>query len=578
MEILPKSQQLFIDEIDELDFFKDPSQLDQVLDDWRSRGVRIETVGKSLEGKEIKAAVFEPDPVLIGADPVKTVLAWGYPHPDEPLGAESLVVLGNAILDHGDELEISHIRFVFILCGDPDNASRQLWHGPAMRARTGQAQIPDAAEYFFGVWRPTHLGLEIDYGFPLMWGPFEQRIDYIGACHNLVECDQGCTFLKECKFKDEPYGPLPESLALAGAMERFKPNLVFSMHSNHTGGDYTFLFLKEDKKTLRSLQEVVANYSVRHLGEALDRGQRWFQSDPDLFRERDLNFRKRELERMDGYNENATYLGNASAVNWIEANLEDTQFICPEATLFSHPDFGNTNLVDDKIQARLLKTRSEEGDMVEKYYYNDTYFARRKLKPGSSSDLEFLDIGENHTGSTARPDNFDPKEMLLPRALLGVQAVYRRREIMDRIDHLWHSLNTQIDFDKYPEINHPFKDDRAAIRVPGKFIGDQAMLIFRSREDYLNPATIAQAATFNFFWSAQTAFVVGNFNNFLEYILTSGIEIESRDLYIIEQHQQKLVTLQESELYKLPEDMKKIKTKPAIQSILGRLFILINKL
>jgi hypothetical protein len=151
---------------------------------------------------------------------------------------------------------------------------------------------------------------------------------------------------------------------------------------------------------------------------------------------------------------------------------------------------------------------------------------------------------------------------------------------MDRIDYLWNSLNEKIDFDQYPDIKHPFQDDRAAIRVPGKFIGDQAMLIFRTREDYLNPATVAQAATFRYFWAAQTAFVVGNFNNYLDYILRNAKElnIKTEDLYIIEHHQQKLTTLQENELYLLPEEMKTINPTPAIKSILARLLVLINQL
>lgn len=584
LEFLSKGQINFLEGIEELNYFSSPDQLNTILEDWKQQGVKIDRVGQSLSGEPIFAAVFEPDGIYLDENKTKTVLAWGYPHPDEPLGAEALVLLGEAMLsDRANDLELRHLRFVLILCGDPDNASRQLWHGDKMQEKYGEQRLPDSAEYYFGVWRPTHLGLEIDYGFPLDWGPFNQPKDYLGACHSIVECTSGCSRLGKCAHAEEPFGPLPESLALVTAMEKYKPELVFSMHSNHSGGDYTFLFKRESKLLMNQLIKIPEIFSYRHLGEPLDRGHRWSQSIPDLFRERDLGYRKKSLERLDRYEEGARYLGNASAVNWIEANLPGTQFVCPEATLFRTEDYANENIIDQKIDIQVLRTKNNKGSLVDKYYYQDSYIAQKKVEddtiqmPALNDDIsEFQD----HAASTQRSTNFRSEVIVLPKALLGVQALERRRFVMDMIDKLWIGLNEEIDFHKYAALHHPFRDERDAITVPGKFIGDQSMLIFRTREDYMKPSTIAAAATFRYFWSAQTSFVVGNFNNYLQYILASAeeLKITTNDLYIIEDYQRKLLTLQQTELIKLPEDLQNIQTAPAIKSILGRLFVFINAL
>lgn len=580
LEILPKSQATWLENVEDLKYFKSPEQLDEVLRVWKTKGVRIETVGESLGGLPIKAAIFEPRDIYrddYREENTPTVLAWGYPHPDEPLGAEALVVLGNALLeDSYNDLELGHLRFVFILCGDIDNASEQMWHGDKIKKRLGQSRLPNISEYFFGVWRPTHLGIEIDYGFPIDWGPFYQPEDFPGACHNFRQCSQGCKSFRDCCYKEEPYGPLPESIALTVVMERYRPKIVFSMHSNHTGGDYTFLFLRESKETLENLTRIPEIFNYRHLGEPLDRGHRWQKKTPDLLKERDLNYLRKQIEARPGYEEGAQYYGNASAVNWIEANLPGTQFICPEATLFGSKDFQNENIIEQKIKAKILTTKTTKGEIVDKYYYGDLYFMLVRR-----DDIDFIDNESaelDHEPLQHAGSNFREEEIIIPRALLGVQALEHRRRVLDKIDKLWDQLHVDIDFAKYPDLTHIFRDERDSIKVPGKFVSDQSMRIFRTREDYRRPVTIAQAATFRFFWSAQTAFVVGNFNNYLQYILENHerFKIAPRDLYLIEQAQQKLITLQENELIDLPNELKTIKTGQALRSVLGRVLVLIN--
>ena len=321
--ILTPALGTLLDDLDDRSLYG-PQELIDCAAGLVKRGAERHVVGHSSAGEEIAALVVGGD------DATQTFLAWGYPHPDEPIGAAAALWLAEAFLERRVP-ELSDWRLVFVVCADPDQARRQLWTGPD----------GGAAGFAAGSWRPTHLDLEVDYGFPIEWGPFHQPETHRGRCRTRSACQLACQ--KTCALADLPPGPLPESLALAEAMRRFSPAVVASLHNTHSGGDYTFLLKREPVSVLTGLLEIpAASGRGRHLGEPIDRGARWLRDAPDLLRERTLAYHARRLERNPDFDERLAYLGNASAAMFIEAlDPAGCSSSAPEATLFYHRDFSD---------------------------------------------------------------------------------------------------------------------------------------------------------------------------------------------------------------------------------------------
>jgi hypothetical protein len=504
--------------------YRNPTELDELLNEWAAGGARIVELGRSREGRAIRAAVI--------GDGHRTLLAWGHPHPDEPLGACALAWLAEGALA-GELPDLAGWRMVLVPCADPDQTARQLWFAG-----------PRTAENFVrGAWRPTNIGLEVDYGFPIDWGPFYQPPDYQGRCHTMLECRQRCG-PDGCRRAERPYGPLPESLALAEAVKRFHPEIVASMHSTHTGGDYTFLRLAEAPEVLDDLLALPAACgSLRHLGEAIDPGARWRRGEPDLLRERDLEYHRRALERRSGYDPGLCYAGNASIASYLEAFDERIQMVCPEATQFRHPDFADRSSLDEQIEVDLTSGPGRAG----RYY-------RRALLPAGGLILaqERLDQA---TRVKSRRRSVD-----LSRGMLGVLALDRRRRVIAEAERIWSRVASLEEL-----VEHPYLDERRAISTAGADSGDRSMLIFRSRADYRRRPTRAQAASFRWLWPLHTASQLGNFQNFLAVQDTERPEIAAA--------RRELNALQDSELAELPAALREEAPRgPALRSMLARVF------
>lgn len=502
-----------------------PELADELIARWAERGARVAEVGRSSEGRPIRAAVCGP------LSPRRTLLCWGYPHPDEPLGATAISWLFEEALA-GPLPGLDHWRLVVIPCADPDQARRQLW-------LSGRAS---ALEFASGAWRPTHLGLEVDYGFPIDWGPFLHDTSWRGRCRLRRECEAECGEL--CLYEDLPPGPLPESLALAEALRRFEPDVVVALHNTHTGGDYTFLMRREPREVLRDLLEIPkAAGRGRHLGEAIDRGARWIRSEPDLLRERTLDYQVRRLKRRPDYEPGALYAGNASAANFIETLPKPAQFTCPESTLFFHRDFadsspwGRTEVVREEVRrgrgGRFYRYRwmREGGQWV---------LAEREHLPG-------------------RKRGQAPREIEVPvtRSMLGVRAILRRRRVLEAADVIWRRV------EPHATIPHIYREERARYRQPGPNISGRSLLIYRSRTDYHREATVAQRATFAWEWPMHTATVLGNFANFLA--------VQDERVPQIAQAKRDLTGLIEGEIRQLPPTLRKqADWDSAARSILAR--------
>lgn len=529
-EILGSEATLFLESITSPDRWPGAKELDRTLDNWASRGAHLAILGRSTEGSPIRAAE-----ISLGPDPQRTMLAWGYPHPDEPVGAAALRALGEAALD-GKLGFLENWKIVLLLCADPDQAARQTW-------LEGSGSMRDWAA---GVWRPTHLGLEVDYGFPIDYPPFYQPPSYDGACHTAAEC----SFRHggyPCPRADRPFAPLRESLALREAIRRYRPNLIASMHSTHTGGDYTFLLHRESPSVLQDLVEIPeASGSVRYLGEAIDRGHRWRADAPDLIREYTLENHTRHLQRMPSYQEGLLYAGNASAASVIEAELPEAQFICPETALFRAPEFSDVRPSSKKLQLRRGTMQRRKG------LYEVLLF---------SQGSEWI-VGQQERATKNRP--IQQELAWAPRSVLGARALTRRRRALAAADLIWKELES---IKRRP---HLYEEERSRITVPGNYVGDGSMLIFRSREDYRRRATRAQAASFLWLWPAHTASLLGN--------LSTWLRAQDQDRPEISRAIEKVQSLQDAEIRRLPHSLQKESDRSVgMRSQLARIIRLMNE-
>jgi hypothetical protein len=498
------------------------------LDEWGSRGVELRVLGFSRSGAPITAAVI--------GDGSRTLLAWGYPHPDEPLGTVALARLGDALIS-GRLRSLGGWRVVLVLCPDPDNVREQRW----------LTADPTLKEFVSGCWRPTHIGVEVDYGFPIDYPPFWQPEDYQGRCRTRTDCSLICGD-SCCARARDVFGPLPESLALAQAIKEFAPDLVASMHSTHTGDDYTFLLNKETDQTLRDLTSVPTLIGTgRYLGEPIDRGRRMKSDSPDLIQERSLAWFIRNLKRSPFYNPEFEYHGNKSAAAFIGSLSSGTQFICPESSHFRHNAFADTTSLKHEIKAlvsveerpkagrsRVLRIRAHDGAWV---------IAHQDRKPGASLSEQ------------------KPSMVPVTRGMLGVLAVHQRRKALAAADRIWERVQ------KLPDLKyHPYLDERAELSVPGRYVNDQALRIFRLREDYRRSPTVAQAASFNWLWPAHTASLMGNFRVFLA--------AQDQKLPQIRDAVDAVTAIQEAELSSLPDQLQRSSIPEAVSSMLARVLLL----
>lgn len=522
--IFPTGIASFLEDAPEPDRYRTPDECDRLLADWAHAGAVVEVIGHSRSGRGIRAAVI--------GEGERTLLAWGYPHPDEPLGTEALVWLGEGLL-RGELRELSGWRFVLVLCADPDGAerNRDFLHGER-----------DVHSYARGCWRPSHLGLEVDYGFPLDWGPFACFPDYVGRCRSRNECAQRCG-TPSCTRRRTPFEPLTESIALATAIEIWNPDLVAAMHTTHSGGDYTFLRARESRDVLSDLTSIpLLCGQPRHLGEPIDRGRRWRRDAPDLIHERTLDWRLRRLERMPGYNPDYAYQVSASASMFLESVRPDAQFTCPESGYFRADEFGDETVLAETIEALVNVEDRRRGRYQVTRIRTESGWVVAEQTPAPHAQLS------------------EPSLVVVPltRGMLGVQALVARRRALAEADDLWRRVEALPDL-----VDHPYLDERWALRVPGAYVSDGAMRIFRVAREYRRQPTIAQAACLRWRWPLHTASLLGNFQNFLR--------VQDHERPEIATSREQLDAIQDRELAKLPARLQSEAPRaPAIRSMLAR--------
>lgn len=443
-----------------------------------SPGAELVTVGHSSAGRPIRM-------LSLGSGP-RSVLCWGYPHPDEPLGAAALAWWAQRLAAGGPD---AGARWHFVLCADPDIAAlNESW------IRGGSLE-----DFIFGAVRLEHVSREVDYGFPIDAGLFHQPEDWYGAraCHEAGRCvsrECGPTCLR---FR-EPPGPLPESLALVAAIRRARPDLVGSMHDTHTGGCFTFLRQRPDDGLAAAMSEVPGACGLpRHLGLKIDSGLRWRRGIPDLIREPDLASEERRFRERHRVDEELRYLGNMSAAQHLESVQPDAEFIVPEAGHFWSHELGDT--------APLAETRAgRAGWIATRRGPRFCLFADVELPDGSTTQT-LVQMGKQASG--------DEGDRLLPVTLgwLGAEAITRRRHAFAAADELWASLPERIRLS-----DHPIAAERRSVAVPGRVVNDRSLLIFRVAERSAQPASVAEAWDLRVRWAIHSAVRIGALSRLVE--------------------------------------------------------------
>ena len=527
-ELLTPSLAAWLQDAPEPQRYRTAAELDAVVDRWAGAGARVTTLGYSREGRAIRAVSF--------GSGARSLLAWGYPHPDEPLGAEALAWLGDA-LAAGRLADLEGWTAHLVLCADPDEVQRNagFLHGP----RTAEAFVR-------GCWRPQHIGREVDYGLELDWGPIVplpcDLAGVITRCASPAECSRRCG-PGGCRTRHLPHRPSPESAALAAAFDLFRPDVAATMHGISIGASYTFLLHRERGEVLDDLLAIPAAAGAgRYLGEPIDAGRRWRTREPDLIRERGLAHRMRTL--TDGsYDPELVYYTPVSVATYLEAQGRGGQLVTPEAAQFRHPDFSDPSPAGDTETVLVSVEERRRGRYrVTRVRVDDGWVVAHQDRVGDDEPLR------------------SPTRVTTPvtRGMLGVRALARRRRVLAAADEIWATLDGRPWL-----VGHPYLAERWATTVPGGYVHDRSMLIFRTRSDYRRPASVAQRAAFTWRWPLHTASLLGNLRTFLA--------VQDHDRPQIVEAIARVEALQDAELAELPAELLvEAPRGPALRCMLAR--------
>ncbi len=181
--------------------------------------VRLLPLGHSRQGDPIEA-------LKIGDGP-KRALLFAMPHPNEPIGSMMLEYLSRRLAEDAPLRKTLGYTWYLIKCIDPDGT----------RLNEGWFKGPfSIGNYVRRYYRPPSYQ-QVEWTFP---------IDY-----------------KTLHFHD----PLPETQALMAAIERVRPEFLYSLHNAGFGGVY-FYISREAPPLYEAFHQLVASQELPlHLGE-----------------------------------------------------------------------------------------------------------------------------------------------------------------------------------------------------------------------------------------------------------------------------------------------------------------------
>lgn len=175
--------------------------------------------GSSRQGHPIRC-------MKIGSGP-RNALCFACPHPNEPVGAMTLLTLAEIFGQHPEVLEKTGMTWYLIPCIDPDGT----------RLNEGWFKGPfTLLNYVRHFYRPPG-SKQVEWTFP---------VNFPGW-----------------RFND----PLPETRILMGLIDELKPAYMFSLHNSAYGGAYWYL-TKGDPALCAQLENAARRQNVPlHLGE-----------------------------------------------------------------------------------------------------------------------------------------------------------------------------------------------------------------------------------------------------------------------------------------------------------------------
>lgn len=433
----------------------DPALVGACEAELEAAGLQRRLLGYSRSGRPINCLSLEAE------DPQLRIFAYGYPHPDEPTGGTAVLELARRLAAGDLPPGLEHASWYLVLCADPDQAMpNRRW-----------IRDPQLVNCLHHHWRPQYLGLEVDYAFPIDWGPFYQPRGWTRPGLRL---------------------PLPESLALADLISDVRPHLVGTMHANHASGVYSFFNHRPHASLIDAFDISTRAFGLRvHRGERPDPGKRWVKTRTDLLKERTLQDRLRRLRELVGDPGNRRYLGCVSIAQYLESLDPEAVILTPEVGIFDLPGIDDTQpteqtrVVCDRIEQTRRGPRRVVRGMME-------------MPDGSARQVCY------HIHPPDTPSAGGEVELALTRGMAGVEAIERRRFWLARADRLWQAYRHQLD------LLTDRRRERERIRVPARAVNDRAMLIFRTSPTYMRTATVAEALDFEVRWALQDCLWLGH--------------------------------------------------------------------
>jgi hypothetical protein len=445
----------------------------QALSEHVSDVVRSERVGLASDGSEIRAWTW-------GRSGPR-VLVYGWPHPDEPSGA----LVCRWLLELADHPALAGYRWVVIPCADP---AASAWSERWAHGRT-------LDDYVYGSVRLEHLLREVDYGFPidgrLLTMP---RVRDGGrACTSAGRCVQPEVCGDTCLRLRSVPGPLPESLALAEAIDRYQPDLVAGLHNASASGAYGFWQHEPTADLLHVSAEIVEACGLpRHLGPAVDPGRAWSRAWPDARRETTLEESERAFARHHGIEPvpGQRYLGHGSIAQYMHMRTPGAEYMVPEAGLFTHPHFADTRDLGELRRLTEGSRQMASGDWVREAE------GELELPWGERQQV----IYRRWRGSKASDQQL---ELPVSVGMLMLDAVTLRRALFAAADELWKALP-----DSVRTGDDLYAAERRAMSTNGRWARQSTARWARS-ERATRPATRAQAADWRWRWALESCCSAG---------------------------------------------------------------------
>lgn len=213
MSLVPRIDEfLTISELREssLKFVRENSDIAELLE-----------LGVSRSGDPVEALVIRG-----GED--KTVLAFGFPHPNEPVGSMTLEALTRIFASNRDLLRETKATWIIVKAADLYGAKlNEGWFKGGF----------NVVKYALNYYRPPGYK-QIEWSFPFEY--------------------------KELKFNN----PTPETQALMNLIDEWKPTHIYSLHNAGFSGTYYYLTRDPGKQVLEVLYEV-----PKALGVPVHRGE-----------------------------------------------------------------------------------------------------------------------------------------------------------------------------------------------------------------------------------------------------------------------------------------------------------------